>query len=399
MQTRSGPGAHGIDWMTLSLVLAAAITIQATIPTARLGTTYRALEFGISLSWIAVISAGFALFPITLAVPIGRQNDKGFERLSFAFGVVLLLCTLLCLAWFPASTTLLFGLTCILGVSQMLILAALQSMLTRCCDITRVDTVLGYFMVATSLGQIIGPLTIAAMADGSGPFLSTQLLVVCVVGALILLITGIFFLACPFGGACRRKQGTIPIALSDLLANRGLIWTIAASSLCVTTGDLILVYFPVLCLDLGIDPGTMGLLLALRAGTAMLSRAFFVQLIARFGRERTMLAAMLLASLAILPLAMGPPVMAIALAMCLSGFGLGIAVTASLSLTLALAPADARATAMSLRLTANRIGQFVIPALSGSLVAVVGTGSVFIVMSAMLAASGVLAFLRRGGAS
>jgi hypothetical protein len=43
-----GQGAHGIDWMTLSLVLAAAVTIQATIPTARLGTTYRALEFGIS---------------------------------------------------------------------------------------------------------------------------------------------------------------------------------------------------------------------------------------------------------------------------------------------------------------------------------------------------------------
>ena len=397
MQTPSGPGAHGIDWMTLSLVLAAAVTIQATIPTARLGTTYRALEFGVSPPWIAVISAGFALFPITLAVPIGRQNDKGFEKLSFSFGVLLLLCTLLCLAWLPASTTLLFGLTCILGVGQMLILAALQSMLTRCCDISRVDTVLGYFMMATSLGQIIGPLTIAAMADGSGPFLSTQLLMICVAGAVILLITSILFLASPSGGASRRKQGATPVALSDLLGARGLIGIIAASSLCVTTGDLILIYFPILCLELGIDPGTMGLLLTLRAGTAMLSRAFFVPLIARFGREKTMMAAMLLASVAILPLAVEPPIMALALAMCLSGFGLGIAATASLSLTLALAPAEARATAMSLRLTANRIGQFLIPALSGTLVAVVGTGSVFIVMSAMLAASGVLAFLRRGG--
>jgi MFS family permease len=332
-----------------------------------------------------------------LAVPIGRQNDKGFEKLSFSFGVLLLLCALLYLAWLPASTTLLFGLTCILGVGQMLILAALQSMLTRCCDISRVDTVLGYFMMATSLGQIIGPLTIAAMAYGSGPFLGTQLLMICVAGAVILLITSILFLASPSGGASRRKQGATPVALSDLLGARGLIGIIAASSLCVTTGDLILVYFPILCLELGIDPGTMGLLLTLRAGTAMLSRAFFVPLIARFGRERTMLVAVLLASVAILPLAVEPPIMALALAMCLSGFGLGIAATASLSLTLALAPAEARATAMSLRLTANRIGQFLIPALSGTLVAVVGTGSVFIVMSAMLAASGVLAFLRRGG--
>ena len=398
MQTRSGQEAHDIDWMTLSLILAAAVTIQATKPTARLGTTYRALEFGISPSWIAVVSAGFALFPIMLAVPIGRQNDKGFEKLSFCFGALLLFCTLLRLAWLPPSTTLLFCLTCILGVGQMLILAALQSLLTRCCDISRVDTVLGYFMMATSLGQLIGPLTVAAIADPSGPFLGTRLLLACVAGAVILFLTGLLFLASRLGGASLRKEEATLVALSDLLAAKGLIWTIMASSLCVTTGDLILVYFPVLCLDRGIDPGTMGMLLTLRAGTAMLSRAFFVQLIARFGREGTMLAAMLLASVAILPLAMGAPVIAVALAMCLSGFGLGIAVTASLSLTLALAPAEARATAMSLRLTANRIGQFAIPALSGTLVAFAGTGSVFIVMSGTLAASGVLAFLRRHGA-
>jgi MFS family permease len=398
MQTHSGPRAHDIDWTTLSLALAAAVTIQTTIPTARLGTTYRAIESGISPSWIAVISAGFALFPITLAVPIGRQNDKGFEKQSFCSGALLLLCTLSCLAWLPASTTLLFCLTCILGVSQMLILAALQSMLTRCCDFSRMDTVLGYFMMATSLGQIIGPLIVAVMADGAGSSLGIRLLAVCTSGAVILVLIGILLLAFRLGGASLREEVAAPVALSDLLAAKGLIWTIAASSLCVTTGDLILVYFPVMCLDRGIDPGTMGLLLTLRACTAMLSRAFFVRLIARLGRERTMLVAVLLASVAILPLAMGAPVIALALAMCLSGFGLGIAVTASLSLTLALAPAEARATAMSLRLTANRIGQFAIPVLSGTLVSVAGTGSVFIVMSGMLATSGALAFLRRGAA-
>jgi len=118
---------------------------------------------------------------------------------------------------------------------------------------------------------------------------------------------------------------------------------ITASSLCLTTNDIILVYFPIPCLNRGIDPSTMGLLLTLRSGMAMLSRAFFVQLIARVGHERTLLAAMLLASVAILPLAIGAPVIAIALAMCLSGFGLGVAVTASRYLTLASAPVEARA--------------------------------------------------------
>lgn len=75
-------------------------------------------------------------------------------------------------------------------------------------------------------------------------------------------------------------------------------------------------------------------------------------------------------------------------ALSLMGFGLGLAVTVCFSNVIDLAPAQARGTALTLRLTGNRIGQFAIPFCGAVLAGFSGVGGVFLVVAALLLATG-----------
>ena len=68
-----------------------------------------------------------------------------------------------------------------------------------------------------------------------------------------------------------------------------------------------------------------------------------------------------------------------------------------LSPTAIASPAAARATAISLRLTANRLGQFLIPLGAGIVAGALGIGSVFAVMAASLVGSCVMAGMKGKG--
>lgn len=84
--------------------------------------------------------------------------------------------------------------------------------------------------------------------------------------------------------------------------------------MCVTVGDLILVYFPALGDDRGLDAGTIGWLLSLRTAVAMVSRPFLGRLVRIFGRTKLMGVTMSSGAVAIGFLALPLPLWALAFA-------------------------------------------------------------------------------------
>ena len=54
-----------------------------------------------------------------------------------------------------------------------------------------------------------------------------------------------------------------------------------------------------------------------------------------------------------------------------------------------IAPHEARATALSLRITGNRLGQFLLPLFGGVLASITGAGGVLLVTALALAGSGI----------
>ena len=119
------------------------------------------------------------------------------------------------------------------------------------------------------------------------------------------------------------------------------------------------------------------------------SRMLFARLAAWLGRPVLLTLSMTIGSVAMLGLVFELPIWAIATLLCLSGFAGGLATAASISLAISLAPEGMRATTVSLRLTANRVGQFIIPVAAGGATAVLGAAGVFAFIGLAMAVSAV----------
>ena len=66
-----------MNYRLLFAILSTAFTEQVVITIVRVATTYRAVELGLSVVWIGIITAVYAVLPIGLGVP-----DRKSTRLN-----------------------------------------------------------------------------------------------------------------------------------------------------------------------------------------------------------------------------------------------------------------------------------------------------------------------------
>jgi hypothetical protein len=156
----------------------------------------------------------------------------------------------------------------------------------------------------------------------------------------------------------------------------------------VVAQDLIVVYLPLLGAERGMSVDAVGTLLAVRAGSSMLSRLSFSRLHAVFGRIVLTMVSTFVGAAAYASLALPLPLPLMYAAIAIAGFALSIAITATIAAVLGLATGGAVGTANSLRTMANRVGQMIIPFLASLIAAATGTAGIFVIIGAILAASG-----------
>lgn len=357
-------------------LMAAGLLAQAFVHLLRISATYEALGQGMGAGVVGLLSAVFSLLPVFLTVQIGRFNDRGHAAWAAVIGAGALLAGAVILWVVPASLVSLLLATAVLGVGQTLFVSSLQLVAMVSSTRAHRDSILGNYMVAMSLGQALGPLMLG---------LGDWVLLVATAGGVATLAAALFLLsAVP---ARRRKGEAQKIPLAQIARTRGLTWIIVTGALCVTALDLLLAFLPVLGEARGLAPATIGLLLSLRAISSMASRALFGRAVRLLGRMRLTLAAVALAGSGLLGLALPLPVWTLGLATCATGFGLGIALTSTIALTMQITPVGVQGTALSLRLTANRLAQFVVPLLAGLIVAPLGVGGIFTLTGAALLAA------------
>ena len=53
--------------------------MQTVTALVRVTISYRAVELGLSIVWLGLIAATFAIFPILIAVQVGRLIDRGYD--------------------------------------------------------------------------------------------------------------------------------------------------------------------------------------------------------------------------------------------------------------------------------------------------------------------------------
>src|SRR5437016_11873405 len=146
-----------IDYRLLIPFLAHVMLIQTLILIIRITTSYRAIELGLPVVWLGVIAAGFAIIPAFTALRVGRWIDRGNDASAVRLGSALTVVACIGFWAWPRSATHLLGFSVLLGFGHMFCMAGHQMLAVRSGGERSRETALGYYMVAASIGQGLGP--------------------------------------------------------------------------------------------------------------------------------------------------------------------------------------------------------------------------------------------------
>ena len=363
-------------------MLATAFFELAVISIIRVTTSYRAIELGLSATWIGFLTAAFAILPVLFALKVGRAIDRGNDLKMVWAGTGLLVVGCAGMAFFPEIYPLLLF-TAVLGIGHLFLSIGLQVLCAQQPGPGVMERMLGNYMVATAVGQGAGP-AVVGWVGGSAAIPPTQPLFWIGLAVAVLAFVSSLFLRT---GHKRtpRAEGAKPVPLREIVSSPGfaMVWTV--SVVAVVAQDLIVVYLPLMGTERNIAVDVIGSLLAVRAFAAVFARLFFARLSIWLGSTTLMVTSTMAGALAFAGLAapVSLPLMYVAIA--ILGGALGIAVTTAISTLLGLVASDVRGTANSLRTGGTRLGQVLIPFFAGLLAAAMGVASVFLVLGASLA--------------
>ncbi len=382
---RVAPGSD-IDYRLLVPFLSHVTLTQTLILIIRITTSYRAIELGLPVLWLGLIAAGFAIVPAVTALQVGRWIDRGNDAKANWIGAALVFIACIGFWAWPQSAMHLLAFSVLLGFGHMFCMAGHQMLAVRSGRARSRETALGYYMVAASIGQGLGPFVVGWLG-GSAALPPTGLLFSIGLGTAAASVV-IALLIRPARIAARRDDPGDFIPVGKLLSLRGFPAVMMSSVVTVTALDLLVIYLPALGAERQIDSSHIGLLLTARSVASLVSRVFYARLIFAIGRAPLTLTSMLgsAAGFLVLALPLSLPVMYGVLVVL--GFAMGIASTLTLSGVMYLAPPEACGTALTLRMTGNRVGQIVFPALAGLVAAATGVAGILLALGLGLAASG-----------
>jgi MFS family permease len=374
----------------LFLALFSLTATQTAVYVARPVTSYKLLGIGGNATDVGLVTATFALVPLFVAIPLGRFADRGRTDLLLVAGSGLqaLACLLLAAAGRTATIALA---TAVLGLGHLGLALAVQHVVARESADEQHDQRFAALTVGVSLGQLLGPLVAAA-------FLREQTGAALVSGSRDAMLVGAAIAAAGCAAASvaarerPRAEAAAPAAeerasLREIMAMRGVPAGIFASIAVLASADVFTAYMPVLGERRGIDPGVVGILLAIRAAASVAARVGIAWIVRRISRVRVISISALVAAVAIAAVTATTDPVVLAGLCVLIGYGLGFGQPLTMTLVVQRVPEQWSATALAVRLSGNRLGQVAGPALAGLIAGGLGVSSVFWLLGALLVAS------------
>ncbi len=378
--------AHGMLFVHAALVQIVSYGLRAAI-------AYELLALGQEGAWLGYSAAAFALPPLVLALPSGRLVRRFGERVSMVIGAVALLLAVAAVLGYGTSAVGLIVASALLGCGVLFSVVGEQSWVMSAVPNRGLDFAFGMYTLATSTGQMLGPLVLlirspgggAGAAAGHAPPAMTAIAWLCFgISAAILL-----FSACVPPSAAG-KGGAAPGGVFSLLRRPGVPSALFASSIVLTSLDIAIMYLPLLAEGRGISAGWVSAMLVARGAATMVSRLTLSAMTRRFGRRTVLVGGGAVAGLALLSLVFPLPAPLILMACVLYGLAAGTVQPLTMSWMTLITSLDQRSMAASLRLLGNRIGQTGVPLIAAGVSAVGGAAAVFGCVGAGLLVGAVL---------
>lgn len=361
---------------------------QAAIYVLRPMITYRAIELDASTFQIGIVAALYALFPVLLALQFGSLVGKIGEGKFIIAGTISMAVTAVALMLANSISTLAIA-SAFAGVSHLVCMVGGQSMVALRAPRESYDRYFGYYTFSASLGHLTGPL-LAALVAGSDGTLPKSTSNAFLLGAVICVISLAPVIK------WRRDKPSVAAKVSDvgtykaaiaLVKKPGIMAAMYVSLAVSSVADVLVVFLPLFGTENNFSPYAIGIILAIRAATTMISRFFLGRLSERFSTYQLLMVSTAASVLACAGMAFARTPLSLGAVVFVAGFSLGIGQPLTMSLVSQKTAANERALAVSARLMGNRFGQFVVPAGSGALAASTGARGVFLGLSVLLATS------------
>lgn len=336
-------------------------------------------SLGASVTVIGFLVSSYALFPMLMAVQIGRLLDRfGARKMTF-FGTGGILTALMLPVIFP-NMVFLFVSQFLMGFFQLCVIVSLQKTVGNFPGDR--DKNIAAFSMVGSLGEFIGPLVHGFSYDHFGFQISFVFAASFVLMALILVFSlrpGSWNLGKSVPGG-DYGQSSAWIMLKQVNLRKAMV----LSGLVLYSKDLFVAYFPVYGTGLGMSAGKIGLILSIAAGMSIAVRMSQFWLVRMFGRGKVLLVTLLISGLAfiLIPMTSFPLILAIIAA--ILGAGLGLGQPLSLVYTLNMSPPSRQGEVLGMRLTFNRGSQFIAPFLFGGIGGFAGVSPIFWVSGSLM---------------
>jgi len=368
-------------------LLVSSTLTQATIYVLRPMITYRAIELDASTFQIGIVAALYALFPVLLALQFGSLVGKIGEGKFLIAGTISMALTGLALVFANSVFTLAIA-TAFAGISHLACMVGGQSMVALRAPRENYDKYFGYYTFSASLGHLVGPLIAALVAgsDGTLPKSTSNAFLLGFALCVIALIPVLKWRNEKPSVAAKSDTGTYSAAIA-LMKRPGILAAIYVSLAISSVADVLVVFLPLFGTENNFSPYAIGVILAIRAGTTMISRFFLGRLSARFSTFQLLMVSTSVSVIACAGMAFASTPITLGAIVFIAGFSLGIGQPLTMSLVSQKTAANERALAVSARLMGNRFGQFIVPGAAGALAASAGAGGVFIGLSVLLATS------------
>lgn len=372
----------GSGW--LLPVLLNSMFLQGAVYVVRPMVTYKAVDMGAEPWLVGLVGATFALAPLVFAIQIGRWVDRGNAGRALLFGTMVSLSTTIALI-FVENVFLLMVSMPLLGIGHLLVMAGGQTMVGLLSDQKDYELNFGKLTFYASLGHAIGPFLGGVVADRGD-------LAVDVDAAFIL--AGVLFAFAALAvisifniqEAKPRPSKEVKVKPSTVFRLDGFKSAIFVAGSVTAVIDVMLVFLPLLGRQLGYSATEVGALLAIRAGAAMIIRLVLGPISKRLGMRITLDLGSAVSAAALVAIAFSSNFWLLAALMFVSGFSTGIGQPVTMAWVSRIAPPEVRGLAISIRLTSNRLGQVVVPAIAGALAAS-GAGPIFLLLAGLQAAS------------
>ena len=351
----------------------------------RVAISLYALELGASQFTIGVLMALYAVFPLMLAVYVGRLADRVGPRMPMLVGVAGVVLGLVLPPLFPALVTLYIS-ALVLGSTFHFFFITVQGIAGGMGGSENRARNFALVGMGFSAASFVGPFTAGLAIDHLGHTAAFWVLACFPVPPLLLLWLKPGFLPRPRNRA--KVEG--PRSAFDLWRIRPLRNTFVASGIISSAWDLFQFYFPVYGHSINMSASAIGAVLGVFAMATFTIRFFLPALARRYSEAQVLTAGIFIAAAAfvLFPFFSNPFVLA-AIAFLL-GLGVGCGQPMSMSLIYALAPPGRQAEAAGLRVTANNVTHLLIPVLFGSLGTAFGYAPVFLTNSLLLVGGGVM---------